>query len=50
MHDNWQISSPDEVGLDGSRLTALDNWLNAVPGSNVHSILVVRHGALVFEY
>ncbi|MEM9029608.1 MAG: serine hydrolase [Pseudomonadota bacterium] len=48
--DDWKIGTPEEVGLEGSPLAALSNWLDSVPGSNVHSVLVVRHGTLAFEH
>jgi CubicO group peptidase (beta-lactamase class C family) len=48
--DGWKTAAPATVGLDGARLCAMIGWLNGFPAANVHSILVVRHGTLVFEH
>lgn len=42
-------SSPCKAGLDGERLSALSGWLDELPGSNIHAVVVVRHGLLAFE-
>ncbi len=47
--DSWSIAAPDEVGLDGARLCELDAFLNAWPKRNIHAVVVVRRGKLVFE-
>lgn len=48
--DGWTISEPDAVGLDPKGLCSVADWLDGAPRLNVHSILVVRRGALVFEH
>src|SRR5258708_1419528 len=47
--DGWSIAAPDEVGLDGARLCELDAFLNAWPKRNIHAVVIVRRGKLVFE-
>jgi|SRR3954447_3042727 hypothetical protein len=48
--DGWRIAKPEDVGIDGARLCATTGWLDSFGAGNIHSILVVRHGALVFEH
>ena len=46
--DDWPISAPAEAGLDASRLAQMDVHIQArLP--HVRSLLVARHGHLVFE-
>ena len=47
--DGWSVATPAKAGLDGARLCALSEWLNGFQQSNVHSVIVARRGALVFE-
>jgi CubicO group peptidase (beta-lactamase class C family) len=49
LGDGWTVASPAGAGLDDQRLCALGAWLAASPQANVHAVLVIRHGALVFE-
>ena len=55
--DDWETASPEDVGLDAAVLCKITQEL-AVQGPfsaarpnrrNVHAVLVVRHGKLVFE-
>lgn len=46
--DGWAIAAPDDVGLDGQRLCAIAARLTAAD-ANVHGVVVVRHGKLIFE-
>jgi CubicO group peptidase (beta-lactamase class C family) len=48
--DRWAISTPEAVELDARELCAVGDWLDDLPESKVHSILVARRGALVFEH
>lgn len=41
---------PEMAGIEAETLSAVCQWLDTVPKSNIHSILVARHGALVFEH
>lgn len=47
--DGWPVATPGKAGLDGARLCALSKWLDGFPQANVHSVIVARRGALVFE-
>ncbi len=47
--DGWSIAAPDDVGLDGARLCELEAFLGAWPKRNIHAVVVVRRGKLVFE-
>jgi CubicO group peptidase (beta-lactamase class C family) len=48
LDDGWSVASPDSVGMDGARLCGIAERL-ALRGSEVHSVVVARHGKLVFE-
>jgi CubicO group peptidase (beta-lactamase class C family) len=46
--DGWRVASPESVGLDLTMLCAMAGRLDDRQ-EDVHSILVIRHGKLVFE-
>jgi CubicO group peptidase (beta-lactamase class C family) len=48
--DQWPVAAPESVGLASATLCAMVKWLNGSKESNVHAVLVARHGALVFEH
>src|SRR5262249_7517747 len=48
--DQWPVAAPESVGLTSATLCPMVEWLNASKESNVHAVLVVRHGTLVFEH
>jgi CubicO group peptidase (beta-lactamase class C family) len=48
LGDGWTIDSPDSVGLDGARLCRIADRLKETE-ANIHAVVVVRHGRLVFE-
>ena len=48
LDDGWSIATPESVGLDSARLCAIAARLKET-GANVHAIVIVRHGKLVFE-
>lgn len=48
IDDGWEIASPDSVGIDGAKLCTIATRL-ALRTTAVHSVVVVRHGKLVFE-
>src|SRR5580658_2608543 len=48
--DGWPIAIPGDIGIDGARLCDMTHWLDGLHAGNIHSVLVVRHGALTFEY
>jgi len=47
--DGWAVAAPDAVALDATLLCPVIQRL-ADPAVNVHSVVVVRHGSLVFEH
>lgn len=46
--DGWMTASPDSVGMDGAQLCGIAERLGQ-RATSVHSIVVARHGKLVFE-
>jgi CubicO group peptidase (beta-lactamase class C family) len=48
LDDDWTIDKPRNVGLDEGRLCGMAAQL-AAANANVHAVVVVRHGKLVFE-
>lgn len=44
----WSISTPEEQGLDSERLAKADTLIKQIHPS-VYSLLVIRHGYLVYE-
>lgn len=45
----WPTSSPEDAGLDGALLCSLNEMLDKSPKMNVHAVVVVRGGKLVYE-
>lgn len=48
IDDGWEIASPDSVGMDGVQLCTIAARLEQ-QATAVHSVVVIRHGKLVFE-
>ena len=48
IDDGWEIATPDSVGMDGAKLCTVGIRL-AQRATKVHSVVVVRHGKLIFE-
>ncbi|TYL98405.1 serine hydrolase [Bradyrhizobium rifense] len=48
IDDGWTTASPDSVGIDGAQLCGIAARL-AQRATSVHSVVVARHGKLVFE-
>ena len=48
LNDGWPTGTPESVGLDGSRLCGIAAKL-AAANANVHGVVIVRRGRLVFE-
>jgi CubicO group peptidase (beta-lactamase class C family) len=46
--DGWPVDTPDAVGLDAARLCRIADRLKE-NDANVHAVVVVRRGRLVFE-
>jgi CubicO group peptidase (beta-lactamase class C family) len=49
-HDELNETSPASVGLDQAVLDSLGRQVRSSRSTNVHSILVMRHGALALEW
>ena len=48
LNDDWIIDFPDSAGLDSERLCTVAARLKEIQ-ANVHAVVIVRHGKLVFE-
>ncbi len=48
LDDGWTTASPESVGLDGARLCTIAARLKQTE-ADVHAVVIVRHGKLVFE-
>jgi CubicO group peptidase (beta-lactamase class C family) len=48
LDDGWPVDKPENVGLDGGRLCGIAARLKS-SNANVHAVVIVRHGKLVFE-
>ena len=48
--DHWPVGTPESVGLESATLCPVVTWLGAWKDANIHAIVVVRHGTLVFEH
>jgi len=46
--DGWPTATPESVGLDGERLCGIAARLKETD-ANVHAVIIVRHGKMVFE-
>jgi CubicO group peptidase (beta-lactamase class C family) len=47
--DRWKVAAPESVGLSSARLCAMVPAVRELTQANVHAVLVLRHGTLVFE-
>ena len=50
IHDGWVIGSPEQQGFDPALLCAMGRGVMDGKLANVDSIVVVRHGVLVYEH
>jgi CubicO group peptidase (beta-lactamase class C family) len=48
LDDGWVAASPDSVGVDSAMLCGIAARLKTTD-ANVHAVVIVRHGKLVFE-
>lgn len=48
LDDGWATATPESVGMDGARLCGIAARLTE-RDANVHAVVLVRHGKLVFE-
>jgi len=47
---DWTIANPESAGLRSEPLRELVEWLDGLGRANIHSVLVARHGRLLFEH
>ena len=47
---DWTIANPESAGLRREPLRDLVEWLDGFGQANIHSVLVVRQGRLLFEH
>ena len=47
---DWTIANPESAGLRSEPLRDMIEWLDGFGHANIHSVLVVRHGKLLFEH
>ena len=47
--DGWEVSTPQKAGLDPDALSAIVKAIETDEHGDFHSLLVARHGRLVFE-
>jgi CubicO group peptidase (beta-lactamase class C family) len=48
--DKWPVATPESMGLSSMTLCPLVQWLDGSKQNNVHAVVVVRRGAVVFEH
>jgi len=49
LSDGWDVATPDAVGLDPATLCGIGPRFQAWTEADVHSVLVIRRGKLVYE-
>jgi hypothetical protein len=49
LHDGWSVGSPEQQGFDSALLCTMENGVANGKLANVDSIVIVRHGVLVYE-
>ena len=47
--DSWEVSSPEAEGVDPAAITQLDAEIRSGKHGYIDSMLIVRHGRIVFE-
>jgi CubicO group peptidase (beta-lactamase class C family) len=48
--DHWPVAAPEHVGLSSATLCSMTPWIAGLNDTNVHAVLVIRHGTLIFEH
>jgi CubicO group peptidase (beta-lactamase class C family) len=48
--DHWPVATPESVGISSETLCPVVKWLGDRKEANVHAVVVVRHGKLVFDH
>jgi CubicO group peptidase (beta-lactamase class C family) len=47
--DGWQVATPETAGFDPATLCGIGRRFKSWTEANVHAVLVIRHGKLVYE-
>ena len=50
LHDGWAVATPEAEGLDAALLCGIGPRLEALKEANAHSVVITRHGRLVYEH
>jgi hypothetical protein len=45
----WRTDTPEGGGMKTEVISSVIGWLDNLKGANIHSIVVARDGALIFE-
>jgi CubicO group peptidase (beta-lactamase class C family) len=49
LDDGWSIAAPTDAGFDLNELCALDKFIAQRSSSDIHGVVIARHGKLVME-
>ena len=47
--DGWEVSTPQEQGLDAQKICDIGPRLAGLAGANAHGVVIARNGAIVYE-
>jgi hypothetical protein len=47
---DWTIANPESAGIRNGALRDLIAWLDGFSQANTHSVVVLRHGRLLFGH
>jgi CubicO group peptidase (beta-lactamase class C family) len=47
---DWEVAEPESAGLSRGPLEAMIKWLDGFEEANIHGVVVVRGGRLLFEH
>jgi CubicO group peptidase (beta-lactamase class C family) len=50
LGDGWPVAAPQREGLDAGEICAIAPRLESLQGADPNGVVVVRHGALVYEH
>jgi CubicO group peptidase (beta-lactamase class C family) len=49
LHDGWSLATPEQQGLDPDMICGIGTRLEGWREADAHGVVVVRHGAIVYE-
>jgi CubicO group peptidase (beta-lactamase class C family) len=50
MHDGWMVAAPAQKGLEPKLICAIGPILEKMTDADANGVVIVRHGALVYEH